>query len=283
MLLLLFPIAPLIWRRRASPSAAGAAASTLEQEGSPTPAEAASRASASLPLPDHKTLPAPLGEEWPEQEIEMAREQLAAVREEAVTSAVEESTSLGAGGRAPQHDRRFLFQLGARVKHRTRGPGEVVELMADGRTRVRFDRTGEHHRYWASSMHKLRPERQYSAGKGASSTSRSDAAADADRLERKDVLGMEEAWESGGTKDAPEGRMRHRREAEHRSLVHELNEGHGENAHHHFDAAIGDALRNHTRGARHSTRSRESGSASTPRSGAPELPRTTCLETVLDC
>ena len=41
----------------------------------------------------------------------------------------------------------------------------------------------------------------------------------AERLERKDVLGMEEAWESGGTKDAPEGRMRHRREAEHRSCT----------------------------------------------------------------
>ena len=104
-----------------------------------------------------------------------------------------------------------------------------------------------------------------------------------ERDEHKDVLGMEEAWESGGTKDAPEGRMRHRREADHHSLVHELNEGHGENAHRHFDAAIGDVLRSHTRGSRHSTRSRESGSASTPRSGAPELPRATCLETVLDC
>ena len=28
--------------------------------------------------------------------------------------------------------------------------------MEDGRTRVRFDRSGEEHRYWPSSMHKLR-------------------------------------------------------------------------------------------------------------------------------
>ena len=75
---------------------------------------------------------------------------------------------------------------------------------------------------------------------------------------------MEEAWESGGTKDAPEGRMRHRREAEHHSLVHELNEGHGENAHHHFDAAVGGALRAHTRGTRSSIRDLHRSSEAAP-------------------
>ena len=88
--------------------------------------------------------------------------------------------------------------------------------------------------------------------------------AQAERDEHKDVLGMEEAWESGGTKDAPEGRMRHRREAEHRSLVHELNEGHGENAHHHFDAAVGGALRAHTRGTRSSIRDLHRSSEAAP-------------------
>ena len=141
---------------------------------------------------------------------------------------------------------------------------QVVELMEDGRTRIRFD-TGEEHRYKSSSMHKI--------------ISRNQARDDA----LDGFRDTEESWESGGTKDAPEGRMRHRRADKHHSLVHELNEGHGENAHHHFDAAIGDVLRNHTRGSRHSTRSRDSGSATTPRSGAPELPRATCLETVLDC
>ena len=43
-------------------------------------------------------------------------------------------------------DEHFLFPVGTHVKHETHGVGEVVEHMADGRTRVRFA-NGEEHRY----------------------------------------------------------------------------------------------------------------------------------------
>ena len=46
---------------------------------------------------------------------------------------------------------------GARVFHSVRGPGAVVEIMEDGRTKVRFD-SGEEHRYKPSSMHKITAE-----------------------------------------------------------------------------------------------------------------------------
>ena len=54
-------------------------------------------------------------------------------------------------------DERFPFAIGARVVHVKHGPGEVVEHMSDGKTRVDFD-SGEAHRYKASSMHKFFPE-----------------------------------------------------------------------------------------------------------------------------
>ena len=57
-----------------------------------------------------------------------------------------------ATGEPQQHE--FLFKKGARVRHVTRGPGTVTELMADGRTRVLFD-DGDEHRYHPSSMHKI--------------------------------------------------------------------------------------------------------------------------------
>ena len=41
--------------------------------------------------------------------------------------------------------------------HGSHGPGAVVDLMEDGRTRVRFD-TGEEHRFKPSSIDKLLPE-----------------------------------------------------------------------------------------------------------------------------
>ena len=47
------------------------------------------------------------------------------------------------------------YAVGAKVVHVERGPGEVIELMEDGRTRVKFD-SGEEHRYKPTSMHKLR-------------------------------------------------------------------------------------------------------------------------------
>lgn len=59
----------------------------------------------------------------------------------------------GAGGAAPDGDpeapdllfKEQIFTLHARVRHMLRGLGTVVELMADGRTRVRLD-SGEEHR-----------------------------------------------------------------------------------------------------------------------------------------
>ena len=52
---------------------------------------------------------------------------------------------------------RFPFPLGTRVRHATRGNGTVAELMADGRSCVRFDIDGDEHRYQKSSVHKLKP------------------------------------------------------------------------------------------------------------------------------
>ena len=46
------------------------------------------------------------------------------------------------------------LQTGARVQHRERGAGTVVERMADGRTKVAFD-SGESHRYAREKLHKL--------------------------------------------------------------------------------------------------------------------------------
>ena len=50
---------------------------------------------------------------------------------------------------------RYKFALGTRVRHVFRGNGVVTELMADGRTRVKFD-DGDEHRYQRSSLHKLK-------------------------------------------------------------------------------------------------------------------------------
>ena len=46
------------------------------------------------------------------------------------------------------------LRVGERVKHKTRGSGQVVELTWDGRTRVRYD-DGTEHRYKRKSSHKL--------------------------------------------------------------------------------------------------------------------------------
>ena len=46
------------------------------------------------------------------------------------------------------------IEVGVRLNHPERGPGIVVEIMEDGRTRVRFD-SGEEHRYKPSSLTKL--------------------------------------------------------------------------------------------------------------------------------
>lgn len=51
------------------------------------------------------------------------------------------------------------FAPSARVFHSSHGPGAVVEIMEDGRTKVRFD-NGEEHRYKPSSMHKITAEDQ---------------------------------------------------------------------------------------------------------------------------
>ena len=45
--------------------------------------------------------------------------------------------------------------VGARVVHKMHGAGAVVEILEDGRTRIRFD-SGEEHRYKPASMHKLK-------------------------------------------------------------------------------------------------------------------------------
>ena len=44
--------------------------------------------------------------------------------------------------------------VGSRVRHAARGEGTVTEHMEDGRTLVEFD-SGESHRYYARSLHKL--------------------------------------------------------------------------------------------------------------------------------
>jgi len=49
------------------------------------------------------------------------------------------------------------FGVGARIVHRHRGAGCVLEIMPDGRTRILFD-SGEEHRYKPASMRKLRAE-----------------------------------------------------------------------------------------------------------------------------
>ena len=49
------------------------------------------------------------------------------------------------------------FGVGARIVHRQRGAGVVLEIMPDGRTRILFD-SGEEHRYKPASMRKLRAE-----------------------------------------------------------------------------------------------------------------------------
>merc|ERR1712167_328239 len=43
---------------------------------------------------------------------------------------------------------------GTLVRHQTRGEGEVVECMDDGRTKVRYE-NGEEHRYKPTSIYKL--------------------------------------------------------------------------------------------------------------------------------
>ena len=59
------------------------------------------------------------------------------------------------GRKLPAHI--FPYKVGTWVRHDVRGFGEVIELMEDGRTKVRFASTGEEHRYKLSSMHKLSP------------------------------------------------------------------------------------------------------------------------------
>ena len=72
-------------------------------------------------------------------------------KEESVRSQ-QSCSELGGDGR----ENVFRFAVGDRVVHGSHGPGEVVELIEDGRTCVRFD-TGEAHRYKPSSIDKLLP------------------------------------------------------------------------------------------------------------------------------
>ena len=65
------------------------------------------------------------------------------------------ATATTATGATAGDGRAFKFAEGARVQHVLRGAGVVTELMADGRTRIRFDDGGEEHRYRPSSMHKI--------------------------------------------------------------------------------------------------------------------------------
>lgn len=60
----------------------------------------------------------------------------------------------GVGGTEAAEAAVHAFKLHARVTHQSRGAGTVIELMEDGRTRIRFD-CGEEHRYRPSSMHKI--------------------------------------------------------------------------------------------------------------------------------
>ena len=68
-------------------------------------------------------------------------------RPAAVAQAVETAEAAAAARR---------YDVGTRVCHPSRGPGKVVELMEDGRTRVAFE-SGEEHRYKPESMYKLTP------------------------------------------------------------------------------------------------------------------------------
>ena len=70
-----------------------------------------------------------------------------------VTHASAETTPAASPRQARPED--FLFQVGQRVRHDTRGTGTVRELMDDGRTRVAFD-NGETHPYHPKSIHKLK-------------------------------------------------------------------------------------------------------------------------------
>ena len=63
----------------------------------------------------------------------------------------------GRAGRPADTGATFLFALGARVSHPQRGPGEVVEHLSDGRTRIRFD-AGDEHRYKPTSLGKISAE-----------------------------------------------------------------------------------------------------------------------------
>ena len=72
-------------------------------------------------------------------------------------------------GREPKKE----LPVGARVVHKSRGPGAVVEIMEDGRTKVRFD-SGEEHRYQPSSMHKITAEGNSAAAPSAAAAQATD-------------------------------------------------------------------------------------------------------------
>ena len=55
-----------------------------------------------------------------------------------------------------QLERADTFQVGMRFLHDIHGPGEVVEILEDGRRRIQFD-NGASHAYKPSSIHKLKP------------------------------------------------------------------------------------------------------------------------------
>ena len=55
-----------------------------------------------------------------------------------------------------QMARADTFQVGMRFLHDIHGPGEVVEILEDGKRRIQFD-NGASHAYKPSSIHKLKP------------------------------------------------------------------------------------------------------------------------------
>ena len=67
-------------------------------------------------------------------------------------------------GGGPERLNPEAVALGTRVLHDKRGAGEVTEIMADGRVRVRFELTGEQHRYNAASLRKLRADTRPAVG-----------------------------------------------------------------------------------------------------------------------
>ena len=80
--------------------------------------------------------------------------------------------------------------VGSRVRHAVRGEGTVMEHLEDGRTLVEFD-SGESHRYYARSLHKLSGTKTLPALATSGSTASTNASAAAHELDRRpeEVLG----------------------------------------------------------------------------------------------